>query len=95
MFLIPSVKFLPRYWDPTQRTHLTHIARQLIVDRPDDGCIAETRSLVLLTYIPCCARLYSSAPMVITHNGMDLVKIYCCPSTYLCDATVDSPFQIS
>jgi hypothetical protein len=23
----------------------------------------------------CCARLYSSVPMVITHNGMNLVKI--------------------
>jgi hypothetical protein len=32
-----------------KRTHLTYVARQVIVDRPDDGCIAETCSLVLLT----------------------------------------------
>jgi hypothetical protein len=34
---------------PTYRTHLTYIARQVIVDRHDDGCVAETCSLVLLT----------------------------------------------
>jgi hypothetical protein len=50
VMLDPSseANFLPRYWDPTYRTHLTYIARQVIVDMPDDGCIAETCSLVLL-----------------------------------------------
>jgi hypothetical protein len=38
-----------RYWDPTKRTHLTYIARQVIVDRPNNGCIAEARRLFLLT----------------------------------------------
>jgi hypothetical protein len=42
--------FLPRYWDPTYRTHLTYIVQQVIVDRPDDGGMVETCSLVLLTY---------------------------------------------
>jgi hypothetical protein len=32
--------------------------------------------LIINTY--CCARLYSSVPMVITHNGMDLVKRNVC-----------------
>jgi hypothetical protein len=49
MFLIPPTKFSPRYWDPTYRTHLTHIARQVTADKPDNGCTAETCSLVLLT----------------------------------------------
>jgi hypothetical protein len=38
-------------WDPTPRTHLTYKAREVIVDKPDDGCIAETCSLYLLTSI--------------------------------------------
>jgi hypothetical protein len=29
-------------------TRLTYIARQVIVDRPDDGCIAETCTLVFI-----------------------------------------------
>jgi hypothetical protein len=46
---IPVARQKPRYWDPTYRTHLTYIARQVIVDRPDDGDTAGTCSLVLLT----------------------------------------------
>jgi hypothetical protein len=26
----------------TRRAHLAYIAEQMIVDRPDDGCVAET-----------------------------------------------------
>jgi hypothetical protein len=48
-FLPSHVNLLPCYWDPTYRTHLTYIVQQVIVDRPDNGCIAETCSLVLLT----------------------------------------------
>jgi hypothetical protein len=49
-----------------------YIARQVVVDRPDDGCTAEG-FINLNTY--CCARLYFSVSLVITHKGMDLVKI--------------------
>jgi hypothetical protein len=35
----------------------------VIVDRPDDGCIAETCSLVYYSNTYCCAGLYSSVPI--------------------------------
>jgi hypothetical protein len=47
----------------------------VFVNRPDDGCIAETCSLVYYSNIYCCARLYSFVPIDISHNGMDSVKI--------------------
>jgi hypothetical protein len=50
------------YWDPTYRTHLTYIAQQMNVDRPNDGCVTETCKLVLLTYthiaVLDCVSLY-------------------------------------
>jgi hypothetical protein len=44
------------------------------VDRPDDGCVAETCSLVYYSNIYCCARLYLFVPIDISQNGMDSVK---------------------
>jgi hypothetical protein len=49
MFLIPSVKIFATLLGSYIATHLTYIARQVTVDRPDYGCTAETCSLVLLT----------------------------------------------
>jgi hypothetical protein len=62
MFTIQSVKMFASLLGSHIASHLTYTARQVTVDRPDDGCIAETFSLVLLTLIHIvvldCVSLY-------------------------------------
>jgi hypothetical protein len=59
---------------PTCHTHLTHIALQVIVDRPDDGCIAETCSLVLLTLIHVVLDCIPLCQLLLRTTGWTLLR---------------------